>query len=113
MLPAPGQGALGIQSRQDDPETARYLTVLDDHLTRAAVTAERAFLAGLGGGCSLPVAALAQADANRLHLQALVASPDGHRLIRLGDQAPIEAAQSLGQQLAEQALGRGAKELLS
>jgi hydroxymethylbilane synthase len=113
VLPAPGQGALGIQARAADIDTRRYLQALEHSPTRAAVTAERAFLAGLGGGCSLPVAALGAVEANRLALQALVATPDGRRVIHVSGSAPSESAQTLGRQLAAEALAQGAKELLS
>lgn len=112
MLPAPGQGALGIQARADDPDTNRYLQALEHSPTRAAVTAERAFLAGLGGGCSLPVAALGTVSGSQLDLQALVASPDGCRVIKVNGSAPLDSAQELGRQLAAKALAQGAKELL-
>lgn len=112
VLPAPGQGALAVQGRANDPVTNRYLQVLDHSSTRAAVTAERAFLAGLGGGCSLPVAALGSITDSQLNLQALVASPDGHQTIRVNQSGPIESAEALGRQLAEQALSQGAEELL-
>jgi hydroxymethylbilane synthase len=113
LLPAPGQGALGVQGRADDPETTRYLAVLDHPPTRAAVTAERAFLAGLGGGCSLPVGAYGQIRNGQITLKALVAQPDGSRAIRVSSSAPVESAGSLGQQLAEEAIVRGAKALLA
>ncbi len=113
VLPAPGQGALAIQGRADDPETTPYLQVLEHPPTRSAVTAERAFLAGLGGGCSLPVGALGQVTDRQLDLQALVASPDGHQVVKVHGRGPIESAQALGQQLAEEALAYGARELLS
>jgi hydroxymethylbilane synthase len=112
MLPAPGQGALGVQGRADDPETNRYLQTLDHAVTRAAVTSERAFLAGLGGGCSLPVGALATVTGPRLELRALVAKPDGGRVIRVSGSDSPEAAQALGQALAREALAQGARKLL-
>ncbi|MGH8247967.1 MAG: hydroxymethylbilane synthase, partial [Gammaproteobacteria bacterium] len=113
MLPAPGQGALAVQCRTADIETLRLLTAIDDLRTRAAVSAERAFLAGLGGGCSLPVAALAQADAERgrIDLTGVVISVDGKKSIRL--KAVGEAPAALGEHLAQLAIQRGAKELLS
>jgi hydroxymethylbilane synthase len=113
MLPAPGQGALAVQARHDDPEIQRYLAPLEHASTRAAITAERAFLAGLGGGCSLPVAALGTIEAGQLELQALVATPDGRQIIRVNGQAPVESAQALGQQLAAEALAQGAHALLT
>ncbi len=112
LLPAPGQGALGIQGRAEDADVCRYLEVLDHAPTRAAVTAERSFLAGLGGGCSLPVGALGQIDDGWLTLQALVASPDGERVIRLRKGASVESAWPLGQEVAEEALVQGAGSLL-
>lgn len=113
VLPAPGQGALGIQARAADAETRHILQALEHLPTRAAVTAERAFLAGLGGGCSLPVAALGTVEGDQLALQALVAAPDGRQVIRVSGSAPVEAAQTLGRQLATEALAQGAKELLA
>jgi hydroxymethylbilane synthase len=112
MLPAPGQGALGVQGRATDPDTIRYLQALDHAPTRAAVTAERTFLAGLGGGCSIPVGALGQVKGPQIELQALVAAPDGRRLIRVTGSAPLADARRLGQQLAAEALARGAAQLL-
>lgn len=112
VLPAPGQGALGVQGRAADPETGRYLAVLDHSATRAAVTAERAFLAGLGGGCSLPVGALATLSGDQLHLQAVVTSPHDRRLVRVSGSASPEAARALGERLAAEALAQGAAALL-
>lgn len=112
VLPAPGQGALAIQGRLDDPETSHYLQRLEHLPTRAAVTAERTFLAALGGGCSLPVGALADASNDQLNLQGLIASPDGRRVIRVNGSGSIEQAQALGKQLAGEALAQGARELL-
>ncbi|MGE5221799.1 MAG: hydroxymethylbilane synthase [Omnitrophica WOR_2 bacterium] len=111
MLPAPGQGALAVQCCRDDQKTRRYLAALEDDPTRQAVTAERAFLSGLGGGCSLPVAAYALVQDGSLRLQALVASPDGKKVIRLAGQGKY--ATVLGLELAQQALEQGAAELLS
>lgn len=113
VLPAPGQGALGIQARAADAETRHYLQALEDLPTRAAVTAERAFLAGLGGGCSLPVAALGTVEGDKLALQALVATPDGRQVIRVSGSASLDSAQTLGRQLAAEAMAQGAEELLS
>src|SRR6185295_10646882 len=68
MLPAPGQGALAVQCRADDSETLKYLAAIHDPITAAAVSAERAFLAALGGGCSLPVGAFAQTNNGQIIL---------------------------------------------
>lgn len=110
MLPAPGQGALAVQCRQDDAELLQVLQSIHDAATFRAVSAERAFLAGLGGGCSAPVAAYAQANAGLLEMQGLVASPDGQRVIRVAAVGadPLD----LGSLLARKALEQGAGEVL-
>ena len=110
MAPAPGQGALAVQCRADDLETRRLLAALEDEATRRAVTAERAFLAGLGGGCSLPVAAYAHLDGEGIALRGVVATPDGGRLLRL-DGTGVDP-HALGLELARQAIQQGAGELL-
>lgn len=119
MLPAAGQGALAVQCRADDQATLALLAALDDAVVRAAVTAERAFLHGVGGGCSAPVAAHAQvttqADGASILLQALVASTDGQQIIRVTGEAPsfsTLAAVTLGERLAAQALQQGAAQLV-
>ncbi|MCB0192308.1 MAG: hydroxymethylbilane synthase [Anaerolineae bacterium] len=112
FLPAPGQGALAVQGRADDPDTTAYLQILDDADTRAAVTAERAFLGGLGGGCSLPVGALATVNDGQLFLKAMVADPGGKRVITVAGESTRDRAEELGQQLAEQCLDQGAEALL-
>ena len=109
MLPAPGQGALAVQARADDSVINPYLQALEHLPTRAAVTAERAFLAGLGGGCALPVGALGMVTGHELVLQGVVASPNGQRVIRVSGSASIELAQALGRQLAAEALAQGAR----
>jgi hydroxymethylbilane synthase len=115
MLPAPGQGALAIQCRVDDQPTLNLLAALEDDSTRKAVTAERQFLLGLGGGCAVPVGAYAEL-VNReqrieISLTGLVISPDGRQAIKVVGKGanPVE----LGRQLAKQALSQGANEILS
>jgi hydroxymethylbilane synthase len=111
MLPAPGQGALGIQCRADDDSTLRTLEVIDHSPTHLAVTAERTFLAALGGGCSLPVGALASTNGEQIKLEGLVAAEDGSRVLRIS--AKGKDPQRLGKTLAQQALAEGAADLLS
>jgi hydroxymethylbilane synthase len=115
MLPAPGQGALAVQCRADDDETLGLLAPLEDSQTRVAVTAERAFLSGLGGGCAVPVAAYAApqitGDTSAIELTGLVASLDGRRLLRLRGMGPDPVL--LGAQLAQEAISQGAHEILS
>jgi hydroxymethylbilane synthase len=76
MLPAPGQGALAVQCREDDAQTIRLLSAIEHPDTRRAVSAERAFLAGLGGGCSLPVGALAEVRRDEIVLRGVIAGDD-------------------------------------
>src|SRR5512146_2786285 len=114
MLPAPGQGALAVQCRNSDRETLDLLASLEHRVTRQAVTAERAFLRGLGGGCSLPVAAFAapsEPDAGTLRLTGLVTSPDGKQAVRVSARGaePIQ----LGERLALDAISQGALEILA
>jgi hydroxymethylbilane synthase len=110
MLPAPGQGALAVQCRADDEETIKLLAAIHHPITAAAVDAERAFLSGLGGGCSLPVGAFAQKNNGQIILTGAVISTDGKQAIRLSavDKDPHE----LGERLAGLVLERGAADLL-
>jgi len=111
MLPAPGQGALAIQCRADDNYVLDVLAAIDNANDRATVTAERAFLAGLGGGCAAPVAAFAQVGSDgHLEMTALVANPDGSGSVRVQGDGPD--AEALGAQLAEKAISQGAKTIL-
>ena len=112
MLPAPGQGALAVQCRVEDEVTLSLLSALEDALTRASVSAERQFLLGLGGGCAVPVAAYAALGGlqSTIILKGLVASIDGKKLIKVTGEGidPIE----LGNRLAQEAITRGAGEIL-
>jgi hydroxymethylbilane synthase len=110
MLPAPGQGALAIQCRAEDGETISLLEALEHRETRRTVMAERAFLAGLGGGCSLPVAAYATASGEEINLTGLAVSEDGKSMIRV--QASGLNPEELGMKLAKQAMEQGAGALL-
>ncbi len=110
MLPAPGQGALGIQSRADDERVRALLSKIHHNDTAAAVRAERAFLLALGGGCSLPVGAFAQVHDGEISLSGLVASPDGRQVIEVGGLGM--SAHALGELLAEKAAAQGAREVL-
>jgi hydroxymethylbilane synthase len=111
-LPAIGQGALGIETRMDDKEVEGQIRFLNDRDSSIAVTAERAFLKKLEGGCQVPLAAYARPVGTGLRVDGLVGSIDGKRLIRHHVEGPIENAESLGIELAETLLGKGAKEIL-
>lgn len=112
ILPAPGQGALGIEIRQDDTEIKALAEGLNDRKSFLCISSERAFLEALGAGCRLPLGALAETGDGKIHLEAVVASPDGKRLVRLNKRAPLEKTEALGKQLAQEFSRRGAKELL-
>jgi hydroxymethylbilane synthase len=111
ILPAPGQGALAVQCRAGDVPTLTLLTAIHNKATGACVTAERAFLAALGGGCSLPVGAYAEKIGGDIQLIGLVAAEDGQRVIRVSSQGTDP--NHLGRSLAEQAIMQGAEALLS
>jgi hydroxymethylbilane synthase len=112
MVPAVGQGALGLECRADDSATRFLVEQLNDLPTYQAVVAERALLRGLGGGCSVPIGALATVVGSFLTLRACVLRADGScRLEASGDGDPLEAA-NIGLCLAHQLLEQGAQELL-
>lgn len=113
MLPAPGQGALGIEARADDRATLAVLAALDDAATRAATTAERAMLAAIGGGCLAPVAALAEGRGGDLRLVARVLSADGSRAVRVEVAGSLADAERLGRRAAEELAAGGAGELIT
>jgi len=113
MLPAVGQGALGLEVRERDRQLRQALAFLDDPETRMAVTGERAFLARLEGGCVVPVAALGRVEGASLTLEALISGLDGRTLIRRRLTGPREEAASLGKGLAQQLLDLGGREILA
>jgi hydroxymethylbilane synthase len=112
MLPAQGQGALAVQCRADDRTTLSLLSALDDESTRKAVTAERIFLSGLGGGCAVPVAAYAVIDeqSSLISLTGLVISEDGKKVVKVTGQG-MDAFE-LGNALSRKAIQQGADEIL-
>jgi len=118
MLPAPGQGALAVECRAADSELATALgKLLDDPLSRAAVTAERTLLAALEAGCSAPVGALAdigldESGNDELYLRAVVVAVDGSRAVRLSTTGPLADGERLGQRLAADLLDAGAASLI-
>lgn len=110
MMPAPGQGALGVQRRSEDPEVEELLAAIEQPEIRRTVLAERAFLARLGSGCSAPVGAWAESEGGEITLHAIVASADGRPPIRL--RAAGSDPLPLGSGLAEEALQQGAGEMI-
>jgi hydroxymethylbilane synthase len=113
MLPAVGQGALGIETRSDDRETRGILAPLDDLASHAAVAAERTMLARLSGGCLAPVAGWARLhDPARLRLTAVVLSADGQTRLHAEATRPLIDAASLGAFVADELLSQGAADLI-
>ena len=116
LLPAPGQGALGLEARADDDRVRTLLLGLEEPLTRAATDAERGFLQALGGGCQVPVGALARAVPGRdgtLRLEGMVADPDGIELLRGVREGSVREAAALGAGLAHELIARGAARILA
>jgi hydroxymethylbilane synthase len=111
VLPAPGQGALAVQTREDD-ELASLVAALDHPPTRSATTAERTVLASLGGGCMLPVATYARQEGGVLVVEAAVTSDDGARQVRARASGESSDAAALGAGVAERLADLGAMELL-
>jgi len=112
MLPAVGQGALGLETRDDDRDTRQIVARLDHPPTRAAVLAERALLSALQGGCMAPVAALGRVEQGRLTLTGRVLSHDGVKMLETSETAPVADAEVLGRRVAESLLAQGAGELI-
>jgi hydroxymethylbilane synthase len=111
MCPAAGQGALAVEIRANDSDTRQQLAFLEDAEARAATTCERALLNQMGGGCQVPIGALAEVRGGTMHVQAVVASPDGTRVLRHsadGDD-PIK----LGEMVGEALLQKGGDEILA
>ena len=111
MCPAVGQGALALESRATGAGM-EACAALDDPEIRAAVTAERAVLGALGGGCQVPIGAHAVVEAGRLRLLAIVASPDGVELVRAQSDGAVSEAAALGRTLGSELLDRGARRIL-
>jgi hydroxymethylbilane synthase len=124
MCPAAGQGALGIEIREGDEKISELLKFLDDPATRAATTCERALLGTLGGGCQVPIGAFAsfpllansarsgtpQGEISRLHLESIVADPDGSKLLR--DSRDGDDPEKLGNEAGAALLARGGDAIL-
>ena len=112
FLPPPGQGALGVEIRSEDGTTAAMVTGVDHQPTRQGVSAERAFLAALGGGCQAPIAAFAIVKKNVIEIKGMVADADGHTILRDSLEGEAGSAVQVGRELAQKMLARGAGGLL-
>lgn len=113
MLPAVGQGALGLECRMADAVTRGLVMSLDDVSTRLAVLGERALLRGLGGGCLVPIGVATEVEGDSLSLRGAVFQVEGKACVEGTVRGPSAAAEELGRQLAEDLLRRGARELLA
>ena len=112
ILPAVGQGAVGIEAREGDTETLALLSVLDDKDTRDRVVAERAFNHQLQGGCQVPIACHAILDGDQLQIRGLVGEPDGSQILESAISGHRNQAEQLGIELANDLLSQGAKGIL-
>lgn len=112
MLPAVGQGAVGIEMRKDAKELLAGLDFLDHWQTKVTVQAERAFLLRLEGGCQVPIAGFCTVEDNQLTLTGLVASVDGKEVIRKTKSGPADQPEQLGRTLAEELLDEGGRAIL-
>lgn len=112
-LPAVGQGAVGIECRNDDAELIALLSPLNHDETRIRVTAERALNAKLQGGCQVPIGSYAELKGDQIHLQGLVGSISGKGLIKADSTGPANAPETLGMEVANKLLSLGAAEFLA
>ena len=113
MLPAVGQGAIGLETRADDKATNGIVSALNHEPTAIACTAERSFLRALGGGCQLPIAGHAVMQSQELTLEGLVADIAGEEIVRDRIAGPSAEANELGKRLATRLLRLGARRLLA
>jgi hydroxymethylbilane synthase len=114
MCPAVGQGALAVETRDDNGRAFTVCALLDHPASRIAVTAERALLAALGGGCQVPIGAYAVVEhhAAAVHLRALIVSPDGSKIVRKAARGPASDAAEIGRALGEELLAEGGRQIL-
>jgi hydroxymethylbilane synthase len=112
MCPAAGQGALAIEIRAGDSATRQLLKFLDDPAARAATTCERSLLSRLGGGCQVPIGALAEPRGGKLHLDAIVAEPNGSELLRESRDGDLNNPEKLGNDVGETLFRRGGDKIL-
>jgi hydroxymethylbilane synthase len=112
LLPAIGQGVIGIECRLEDETIRQLIQPLDHGPTRLRIRAERAFNATLSGGCQAPVAGFSLLGNDLLELRGLVGRPDGSEIVRGQISGPVQDAGTLGRELAEELLSRGARQIL-
>ena len=113
LVPAPGQGALAVECREDDREINDIISQINHKESSISASAERAFLAELGGGCQVPVGCYARIKKDRINILGLIASTDGREIIREEIDGSVEIHQALGRELALTILNKGGREILS
>jgi hydroxymethylbilane synthase len=113
LMPAVGQGAIGVQARVRDEEMGTAISSLDDFETRQSIVAERSLLGALQGGCQVPLGAWARIERNELVIDAVVVSPDGQKVVRQKGSSPPDQARELGHHVAELLWNAGAGEILA
>ncbi|MGM0413333.1 MAG: hydroxymethylbilane synthase [Pseudomonadota bacterium] len=112
ILPAIGQGVVGVECRVDDERVNGLLAAVDDAATRPRITAERALNTRLEGGCQVPIGGYSEVAGDEIHLRALVGRPDGGEVIRSEARGPVAEAEAIGIRVADDLLSRGAGEIL-
>jgi hydroxymethylbilane synthase len=112
-VPAPGQGVIALEVRNDDQSARNVLRSIHDESASVALAAERAVVAALGGGCQLPLGALAVIRSQTLDLQAVVCSPDGTRILRARANGSVSEPATLGERVASNLAGQGAVAILN
>jgi hydroxymethylbilane synthase len=112
MCPAAGQGALAIEIREGDSATRQHIEFLNDPTALTATTCERALLNSLAGGCQVPIGAFAEMRSGKLHLEAIVADPDGSKLLRESREGNLSDPEKLGTDVGKTLLSRGCDEIL-
>ncbi len=111
MLPAPAQGAIGIEIRSSDRVTRELLSAIHDVSTGIAIESERAFLGELDGSCRTPIAALARVDGDKVALKGIIVTPDGARIYETERSGGVKEAAALGKDAARELLKRGGKDV--
>ncbi|MFP4696799.1 hydroxymethylbilane synthase [Thiohalospira sp.] len=112
ILPAIGQGVVGVECREDDDRVNQLLAAVDDADTRPRITAERALNARLEGGCQVPIGGYSEVAGDEIHLRALVGRPEGGEVIRSEARGPVAEAEAIGVRVADDLLARGAGAIL-
>lgn len=112
LLPAIGQGAIGIETRRYDTDVMQFIVQLDHEATHTALEAERGFLRVLEGGCQVPIGAYATLDGDQLAIRGMVGSLDGKVIHKSENKGPAQQAETLGETLARELLEMGADKIL-